>query len=56
MTDKELIFEIMKAIQLPGEEYTDGECMDEVIELIEKAGYDFKWDEYYKKEKGISNE
>lgn len=43
MTDKELIFEIMKAIQLPGEDYTDGECMDQVINLIEKAGYKFDW-------------
>jgi hypothetical protein len=33
---------------LPGEDYTDGECLDEVISIIENAGYDFKWEEYYK--------
>ena len=36
MTDRELIIEIMKKIQLPGEDYTDGECMDEIITLIEE--------------------
>jgi hypothetical protein len=39
---------IIEAIQRPGEDYTDGECMDEVIQIIEKAGYDFKWEEYWK--------
>jgi hypothetical protein len=39
---------IIEAIQRPGEDYTDGECLDEVIEIIERAGYDFKWEEYYK--------
>ena len=48
--ESELIESIMKAIQMPGEDYTDGECLDEVIELIEKAGYDFKWKEFYEKE------
>lgn len=39
---------IIEAIQRPGEDYTDGECMDEVIQIVEKAGYDFKWEEYWK--------
>ena len=42
----------MKAIQMPSEEYSDGECLEEVIDLIEKAGYDFKWKEFYEKESG----
>jgi len=47
MTDRELITEIMKKIQLPGEDYTDGECMDEIITLIEQSGFDFNWDEWH---------
>jgi hypothetical protein len=47
MTDRELIIEIMKKIQLPGEDYTDGECMDEIITLIEESGFDFNWDEWH---------
>ena len=39
---------IIEAIQRPGEDYTDGECMDEVVQIVEKAGYDFKWDEWHK--------
>lgn len=39
---------IIEAIQRPGEDYTDGECMDEVVRIVEKAGYDFKWDEWHK--------
>ena len=39
---------IIEAIQRPGEDYTDGECMDEVVRIIEKAGYDFKWEEWHK--------
>ena len=47
MTDRELIIEIMKKIQLPGEDYTDGECMDEIITLIEESGFDFNWDQWH---------
>jgi hypothetical protein len=50
MTDRELIIEIMKKIQLPGEDYTDGECMDEIITLIEQSGFDFNWDEWHAKQ------
>jgi hypothetical protein len=48
MRKSKMVKLIIEAIQLPGEEYTDGECLDEVITIIEKAGYDFKWEEYYK--------
>jgi hypothetical protein len=49
MRKKKMVKLIIEAIQLPGEEYTDGECMDEVIQIIERAGYDFKWEEYWEK-------
>lgn len=45
---------IIQAIQQPGEDFTDGECLDEVIEIIEKAGYDFKWEEFYEKQNGLT--
>jgi hypothetical protein len=48
MRKSKMVKLIIQAIQLPGEDYTDGECMDEVIAIIERAGYDFKWEEYYK--------
>jgi hypothetical protein len=48
MRKSKMVKLIIQAIQLPGEDYTDGECLDEVIEIIERAGYDFKWEEYYK--------
>ena len=51
MKKKKMVKLIIEAIQKPGEEYTDGECLDEVIEIIEKAGYDFKWDEWHKSQK-----
>ena len=43
---------IIEAIQRPGEDYTDGECMDEVVRIVEQAGYDFKWDEWHKSQAG----
>jgi hypothetical protein len=46
MRKKKMVKLIIEAIQKPGEEYTDGECLDEVINIIEKAGYDFKWEEW----------
>ena len=49
MIDYEYIIEkTINALTHPGELMTDGECMDEVIQIIEKAGYDFKWDEWHK--------
>ena len=48
MRKSKMVKLIIEAIQLPGEDYTDGECLDEVISIIENAGYDFKWEEYYK--------
>ena len=53
MDDKELIWEIMKVIKLPGEYYTDGECLDEVIKLIEEAGYNFDWEAF--REENLKN-
>lgn len=35
--------EIVKIIELPGEHYTDGECLDLIIELLEKNGFEFKF-------------
>jgi hypothetical protein len=33
--DKEIIEQIIKVLQLPGEEITDGESIDEIIEIIQ---------------------
>lgn len=30
--------EIMKIIALPGEQYTDGECLDLIIEVLKELG------------------
>jgi hypothetical protein len=48
MRKNKMVKLIIEAIQRPGEDYTDGECMDEVVRIIEKAGYDFKWEEWHK--------
>jgi hypothetical protein len=48
MRKSKMVKLIIEAIQRPGEDYTDGECMDEVVRIIEEAGYDFKWDEWHK--------
>lgn len=48
MRKSKMVKLIIEAIQRPGEDYTDGECMDEVVCIIEKAGYDFKWEEWHK--------
>jgi hypothetical protein len=47
MRKSKMVKLIIEAIQRPGEDYTDGECMDEVIQIIEKAGYDFNWEAYH---------
>ena len=36
MTKKELIQEIKNLISLDGDEYTDGEIIDKIVELINK--------------------
>ena len=36
MTKVELIKEIKDIISLDGDEYSDGECIDMIVELIEK--------------------
>ena len=38
-----IINEIVRIIELPGEEYTDGECLDLMIQLLEKNGYEFNF-------------
>lgn len=48
MKKNKMAKQIIKAIQLSGEEYTDGECLDKIVNILERAGYDFKWEEYYK--------
>lgn len=39
MNDKEIIQEIIRIIEKDGELMTDGECIDEVWELLEKNNY-----------------
>jgi hypothetical protein len=39
MTSDKLIEEIIKIMNLPGEEYTDGECLEEIAELLEANGH-----------------
>lgn len=39
MTDNEIIHEILRIITLDGEDYTDGECLDEVWGLLTENGY-----------------
>jgi hypothetical protein len=41
-----IINEIIRIIELPGEDYTDGECLDLMIQLLEKNGYEFSWSAY----------
>jgi len=40
MTKDELVAKIIEIMRTPGEEMTDGECMDEVALLLEAEGYD----------------
>jgi hypothetical protein len=39
MTSDKLIEQIIKIMNLPGEEYTDGECLEKIKELLEANGY-----------------
>lgn len=32
--DKEIVEQIVEILQMPGEELTDGECIDKIIEVI----------------------
>ena len=38
-----IINEIVRIIELPGEDYSDGECLDLMIQLLEKHGYEFNF-------------
>ena len=38
-----IINEIVRIIELPGEDYSDGECLDLMIQLLEKCGYEFNF-------------
>lgn len=40
MKDNELLWEVVRIIAQPGEEKTDGECLDEVWALLKSNGYD----------------
>jgi len=42
MEDREIIRSIIEVLQTPGEELTDGECLDEIIKLIETK-YTIDW-------------
>lgn len=41
-----IINEIVRIIELPGEDYSDGECLDLMIELLENNGYEFNFKSY----------
>jgi hypothetical protein len=36
---EKIIAEIIEALELPSEEYSDGECMDVVAEILQGYGY-----------------
>jgi len=36
----EIISKILDALRLPGEEYTDGECMELVVDVLTSYGYE----------------
>lgn len=38
MTESEALLKIMKTVAIPGEETTDGECLDMVIFILEELG------------------
>ena len=40
MTPEELIKEIIRIINIPGEEGTDGESLDYIINLLQENGWD----------------
>jgi hypothetical protein len=40
MSKDELVREIVRIMNQDGENFTDGECMDEVAELLESDGYE----------------
>ena len=40
MTPEELIKEIIRIMNLPGDDMTDGECIDEVAELLTNNGWE----------------
>lgn len=43
MNKDELATEIIRIIAQPGEEATDGECLDEILSLLESEGYPTPW-------------
>ena len=40
MSKDELVREIVRIMNQDGENFTDGECMDQVTELLESDGYE----------------
>lgn len=43
MNKDELATEIIRIIAQPGAEATDGECIDEILSLLESEGYTTPW-------------
>ena len=43
LTEKEILQKIGSIISTDGEAMTDGECLDEIIQLLEENG--IEWDE-----------
>lgn len=42
MEDKDIINKIIEIIQTPGEDLSDGECLDEIVRIIETK-YKIDW-------------
>lgn len=42
MEDRVIIERIIEIIQTPGEDLSDGECLDEIVKIIETA-YKIDW-------------
>lgn len=42
MEDRVIIERIIEIIKTPGDDMTDGECLDEIVKIIETS-YDVEW-------------
>lgn len=42
-----LIQEIIEALTLPGEEFSDGECLDQIWQTLERYGYNINGEKEY---------
>lgn len=43
MEDEDIIKKIIEIIQTPGEDLSDGECIDQIVNTIIQAGYEIDW-------------